>query len=64
MHEERVGNRIGVYGALVRKTEGKRPFGRPRTEWKDNIKIDFQEVGCEAMEWIDLPRDLDGWQAL
>jgi hypothetical protein len=42
----------GVYRDLVRKPEGKRPLGRPRRRWEDNIKIDFQEVGCGGMDWI------------
>ena len=46
------------------KTEGKRLPGRPRHRWKDNIKMDFQEVGCEGMDWIDLAQDRDRWLAL
>ena len=46
----RMGERTGVYGVLVRKHEGKRPLGRPRRRWEDNIKIDIQEVGCGGME--------------
>jgi len=42
---------------------GKRPLGRPRRRWEDNIKIDLQEVGCGGMVWIDLAQD-DRWQAL
>jgi len=42
----------GVYRVLVRKTEGKRPLGRPRRRWKDNIKMDLQEVRCVGMDWI------------
>ena len=49
---------------LVGKPEGKRPLGRPRHRWKDNIKMDLQEVGCECMDWIDLAQDRDGWQTL
>jgi len=48
----------------VGKPEGKRPLGRPRHRWKDNIKMDLQEVGCECMDWIDLAQDRDGWQTL
>jgi len=43
-----------VYKGLVEKHEGKRPLGRPRRRWEDNIKIDLQEVGCEGMDWIEL----------
>jgi len=58
------GERIGLNGVLVRKREGKRPLGRPRCRWEDNIKMDSQEVGCEGMYWIDLAQDRDKWRAL
>jgi hypothetical protein len=45
---------IGVYRVLVGKPEGKRPMGRPRRSWEDNIKMDLQEVGCRGMGWIEL----------
>ena len=48
------GERRGVYRVLVGKPEGKRPLGRPRRRWEDNIKMDLQEVGCGGMEWIEL----------
>jgi hypothetical protein len=48
----------------VGKPEGKRPLGRPRCRWEDNIKIDLQEVGCGGMEWIDLAQDSGTWRAL
>ena len=41
------------------KPEGKRPLGRPRRRWEDNIKMDLQEVGCEGMNWIELVEDRD-----
>jgi len=44
----------GVYRVLVRKPEGNRPIGRHRRRWEDNIKMDFQEVGCGVMDWIEL----------
>jgi hypothetical protein len=47
----------------VRKLEGKRPLGRPRYRWKENIKMDLQEVGCWGMDWIDLVQDRDTWWA-
>ena len=53
-----------MYRILVGKPGGKRPFGRPRRNWEDNIKIDLQEVGCGGMDWIDLARDRDRWRAL
>jgi 3-oxoacyl-ACP reductase-like protein len=43
-----------VYRVLVGTSEGKRPLGRPRLRWEDNIKMDLQEVGCEDMDWIYL----------
>ena len=46
------------------KPEGKRPLGRPRHRWEDNIKMDLQEVGCEGMAWIKLAQGRDRWQAL
>ena len=48
----------------MRKPEGKRPLGRPRRRWEDNIKEDRQEVGCGGMDWIDLAQDRDSWRAL
>jgi hypothetical protein len=47
----------GVYKVLVRKPERKRPLGRPRRRWEDNIKKDLQEVGCWCMDWIRLAQD-------
>jgi hypothetical protein len=44
--------------------EGKRPFGRPRHRWKDNIKMGLHEVGCEGMAWIDVAQDRDRWRSL
>ena len=44
--------------------EGKRPLGRPRRRWEDNIKMDFQEMGCGGMGWIDVAQDRDRWQAI
>jgi len=53
------GGKRGVYRILVGKSEGKRPLGRPRRRWEDNIKIDFQEVECGGMDWIELAKDRD-----
>jgi len=53
-----------VYRVLVGKSEGKRPLGRPRRRWEDNIKMDLQEVGCGGMDWIELAQDRDRWRAL
>jgi len=59
-----MGERRGVYRILVGKPEGKRPLGRPRRRWGDNIKMGLQEVGCGGMDWIDLAQDRDRWRAL
>ena len=59
-----MGERRGVYRVLVGKPEGKRPFGRSRLGWKDDIKMDYQEVGCGGMDWIELAQDRDRWRAL
>jgi hypothetical protein len=59
-----MGERRGVYRILVGKPEGKRPFGRPRHRWNDNIKTDLREVGCGGMDCIELAQDRDRWQAL
>ena len=48
----------------VGKPEGKRPLGRPRCRWKNNIKMDLREVGCGGMDWIEVGRDRDRWRAL
>jgi hypothetical protein len=54
----------GVYRILVGKPEGKRPLGRTRRRWDDNIKMDLPEVGCGGMDWIDMAQDRDRWRAL
>ena len=51
-HVARMGEGRGVHRALVGKHEGKRPLGRLRRRWEDNIKMDLQEVGCEGVDWI------------
>jgi len=48
----------------VRKPEGKRPLGRHRRRWEDNIKMDLQDVGCGVMDWIELAQERDSWRAL
>ena len=62
-HVARRGEGRGVYSVLVKKPEGKRPLGRPRRRWVDNIKMDLQEVGCGDMDWIELAQDRDSWRA-
>ena len=59
-----MGERKGVYRVLVGKPEEKRPLGRPRLRWEDNIKMDLQEVGCGSMDWIELAKDRDRRWAL
>ena len=56
-----MGEERGVYRVLVGKPEGKRPLGRPRRRWVDNIRMDFQEVGYGYMDWIGLAQDRDRW---
>ena len=60
----RMGEGRGVHRVLVGKHGGKRPLGRPRRRWKDNIKIDLQEVRCGVMTWIKLAQDRDRWRTL
>ena len=55
--------RRGVHKVLVGKPEGKRPVGRPRGRWDDNIKMDLQEVGRTCGDWKELAEDRDGWRA-
>jgi hypothetical protein len=54
-----MGERRGAYRVLVGKPEGKRPPGRPRHSWEDNIYMDLQEVGCGGVDWIDVAQDMD-----
>jgi len=59
-----MGERRGVYRVWVGKPEGKRPLGRPRHRWADNIKMDMQEMGYGGMDWIELAQDRDRSRAL
>jgi len=59
IQEDRVVHRV-----LVGKPEGKRPLGRPRHSWENNIKMDLQEVGGGRGDWMELPQDRDRWRAL
>ena len=54
----------GVNRILVGKPEGKRPLGKPRRRWKDNIKMDLQEVGGGCKDWMELAQNRDRWRAL
>ena len=60
----RMGEERGVYRVLVGKPEGKRPLGRPRRRWVDNIRMDLQEVGCGHVDWTGLAQDRDRWRTL
>jgi hypothetical protein len=59
-----MGERRGIYKVLMGKPKGKRPLERSRHTWKDNIKMDLQEVRCGSMDWIDLAQDREIWRAL
>jgi hypothetical protein len=58
------GKRRAAYMTLVVKLEGRRPLGRPRLKWEDNIKVDLREVEFESTDWIDMAQDRDRWRAL
>jgi hypothetical protein len=60
----RSGEKRNAYGLLVGKPEGKRPLGRPRHKWVDNIRIDLGEVGWGDVDWIGLAKDRNRWRAL
>ena len=62
-HVARIGDGRGVYRVVVGKPEGRRPLGRPRRRWEDNIRMDLKEVGCGGMDWIELAQDRDRWWA-
>ena len=53
-----------AYRVLLRKPEGKRPHGRHRGRWENDIKVGFQEIGCEGVDWTDLAQDKDKWLAI
>ena len=59
-----MGKERGAYRVLVGKPEGKRPLGRHRRRWVDNIMMDLQEVGCGYVDWIELAQDRDRWRTL
>ena len=63
-HVARMGEGRGVHRVLVGKPEGKRPLGRPRRRWEDNIKMDLQEVGGGCGDWLELAQDRDRWRAM
>ena len=59
-----MGEEKGVHRVLVGKPEGKRPLGRPRRRWEDNIKMELQEVGGDGRDWMELVQDRDRWRTL
>jgi hypothetical protein len=59
-----MGEDRAVHRVLIGKPEGKRPLGRPRRRWEDNIKMDLQEVGRGRGDWMELAQDMDRWQTL
>jgi len=63
-HVARMGEGRGVYMVLVGKPEERRPLGRPRRRWEDNIRIDLPKVGCGGVDWMELAQDRDRWRAL
>ena len=63
-HVTHMGEERGVYGFLLGKPEGKRPLGRTRRRWVDNIRTDLQEMGCGYMDWIGRAQDRDRWRTL
>ena len=63
-HVVRMGEERGVYRALVGEKERRRPLGRPRRRWADNIRMNLQEVGCVYRDWIGLAQDKDRWRTL
>ena len=58
-HVARMGKGRGVYRVLVENPEGRRPLGRPRRRWEDNIRMDLREVGCGCVDWMELAQDRD-----
>jgi hypothetical protein len=63
-HVARMGENRNAYRILVGKPEGRRPLGRPRRRWVDNIKTDLREIGWDGMDWVDLAQDRDQWRAV
>jgi hypothetical protein len=62
-HVTLMGEGRGVYRVVVRRSGGKRPLGRPRHRWEDNIKMDFREIGIDGANWIQLAQDRVQWRA-
>jgi hypothetical protein len=62
-HVVRIGDGRGVYRVLVERPEGKRPLGRPRRRWEDNIKLELREIGIDGAKWIRLAQDRIRWRS-
>jgi hypothetical protein len=63
-HVAHMGKVKGAYNILVGRSEGRRPQGRPRRRWEDNIKMDLREIGFGDVDWTQLAQDRDMWRAL
>jgi hypothetical protein len=63
-HVARIGVNMNAYRILVGKAEGKRPLGRPRRRWVDNIEMDLRDIVWGGIDWIDVAQDRDQWRAL
>ena len=63
-HVEHMGEEMVVYRVLLGKPEGRRPLGRPKRRWVDDIRMDLQEVVCGYLDWIGLAQDRDRWRRL
>jgi hypothetical protein len=63
-HVARMRGKRNAYRILVGKSEGKRPLGKPRRRWMDNIKLDLRDIGWDRMDWIDVAQDRDQWSSL
>jgi hypothetical protein len=64
VHVARIGAKRNVCRILVGNPEEKRPLGRPRLRWMNNIKMDLREIGWDSMDWVDLTQDRSQWRAL
>jgi hypothetical protein len=62
-HVARMGEGRGVYWVLIGRPKGKRPLGRPRRSWEDNIKMNLREIGIDGVNWIQLAQDRVWWRA-
>jgi hypothetical protein len=63
-HVALIGEKRNAYRILVRKPGGRRPLGRPRRRWVDNIKMDLREIGWDGVDWVYLAQFCDKWRAL